>query len=493
MAWYQPQPLTRNMSSSTGSLENTLAVAIKNYRNIVDSRRFIPSASMEEFKKVFDEVFTGLLDSLITEAILINDDYSVTHVPVDAKKLSLSTDILKILIILKHFIDKPVYADELLHNLFELIAKKDLKIISATTEFDDHKATQRFETFLVNLYVLLSDDSSIKGEAESFLRNLSPARLQVILLDAAPRASQEEMYRKCYRQVLLNISNVNDEIISPVIKRLEANYPEDRMIEGITRKEFLLSKLGWKKAKVYNCADHLHKRFMEASKNGGSNEETLKLFGYFWILLEECKFVAPDECCSTLFIFPSECETFLKYTKTLSESFKLLKITTSKQAKALNNINMEISTFVRKLVKAVGTNYIHFERDLNNRNYQNSNKILSEIVVVLTELSQDIFTRINRHLKEEEIEAPVGSNKVVHEFVNNIVKKLEIDSSNAKPNIIATSQEHTTISIAEQATDNIETKNETNVPFWALMIAVIFTIFGWIFFKNYLSNNSNEN
>ena len=484
-------------STSSTSLEGTLALAIKNYRVIVDSRRFIPAASVEEFKKVFDQVLGGLLDSL-PEAVMKTAEQST--VSVDTKNLSTATDILKILIILKHFINEPIYGDEVIHNLFELVAKKDLQIVSATSEYDDHKATRRFETFLVNLYVLLCDDPSLQANTKSFLRNLPAARLHTNLLDAAPRASQEEMYRQSYRQLLLNISEVNEEIITGIIKRLDTNYPQGELIQGVSRKEFLLNQLGWKQSKVYNCADRIHKQFEEALQKG-AKDETFKLFEHFWILLEECKFVAVDECCSTLFIFPSECESFLKYCNILSQCFaKLTNISTFK-AEKLNKINAEISVFVRKLVKAVSTNYIHFERDLNNRNYQSSNEVLSDIVVVLVGLSQAIHDQVKLKLKEGEIEPAVGLNKLVSDFVNEVKNKLvnrSTEPSKITNNVSLNypAEAHTSIAIPDQSktTKLAEEREDKNVPLWAIIIAVICTIFGSIFIKSqFLSNQSNQN
>ena len=490
----------------SSSLEGTLALAIKHYRVIVDSRRFIPAASVAEFKGVFDEVFGGLLDSL-PEAIHLNSGDADTLVSVDAKNLSIATDILKILIILKHFINQPVYADELLHNLFHLVAKKELKILSSTSEFDDHKATRRFETFLVNIYVLLCDDSSLTADAKSFLTNLPSARLHTTLLDAAPRASQEEMYRQSYRKLLLNISDVDSEVINGIIKRLDANYPEGHIIEGVTRKEFLLNQLGWKNSKVYNCADRIHKRFDDSLKNG-SKDEAFTLFGHFWILLDECKFVAIDECCSTLFIFPSECESFLKYVNILSQCFNQLSNPTASQANKLNKINAEISAFVRKLVKAVSTNYIHFERDLNNRNYQSSNLVLSKIVLSLVDLSQKIHDGIKLKIKADKLEAPAQSVKLVADFVQES-KSSDNDSSASKVNSADLTDKslnypvegHTAISISDrtprQAMDsvgtNLESERDKNVPLWAIIIAIFCTIISLILYESHFSNRSNKN
>lgn len=241
------------------SLEGTLALAVKKYRTIVDSRRFIPLASEEEFEKVFDEVLCGLTENLSDSLTFENESNTVK---VDAKAMSTATDIIKLLIILKNFIAKPVYADETLHAIFDQAANTP-KFTSATTEFDDHKAKKRFETFLINLYTLLFQDESIKVKASQFFKSLSAARFQTLLLEAAPRASQEEMYRKSYRSLLEGIVAIN-KIVEQIIKNLDSAYPKPQIIDGLTRKDFLLDRLGWKRATVYQCADQLNKTILEA-------------------------------------------------------------------------------------------------------------------------------------------------------------------------------------------------------------------------------------
>lgn len=511
----QPQ---RKMSS----IEATLALAIKNYRVIVDSRRFIPLAGEEEFKKVFDLVLGGLLEGLSEvfvfesdkddDGVIFTDSEIVTSdtpnvIKVNCKLISLGTDILKLLITLKHFINEPVYADEILHKVFERAAHlKDFKFISETSEFDDHKAKKRFETFLVNLYVLLYEDSSLNTNAKLFFSNLSSSRLQNVLFEAAPRASQEEIYRKSYRDLLLNISSIN-ETVPQIIKRLDSYFPEPSVvIDGLSRKDFLLERLGWKNFTVYQCAEKLNQIILENCQKGETSEAA-KNFEYFWILMEECKFVAVDECCATLFIFPSECESFLKICSNLSNCFTEIKTgnLTEKEAKILDEINKEISIWVKKLVKAVGSNYIHFERDINNRSYQSTNKQLYKIVVALTNFSEGIYEHLHQEFKDLPLHKPASDIKLVADFI----EKPEKFSTASEESLVMNENDQTTIvddeSVIEPAevtepvkanetslSDTMHTminipksteyfektvENEKDqVPVWAIAIAVISTI-----------------
>ena len=196
-------------------------------------------------------------------------------------------------------------------------------------EFDDHKQPDALKPFsqLVRFTLWWSEP---QANTKSFLRNLPAARLHTNLLDAAPRASQEEMYRQSYRQLLLNISEVNEEIITGIIKRLDTNYPLHELIQGVSRKEFLwISSDGNNPKFTIVLIGYTKIRRSPAKWSQRWNFQTVRTF---WILLEECKFVAVDECCSTLFIFPSECESFLKYCNILSQCFaKLTNIPLSKR------------------------------------------------------------------------------------------------------------------------------------------------------------------
>ena len=518
------------------SIEATLALAIKNYRVIVDSRRFIPLAGEGEFKSVFDLVFSGLLENFDEIFVFETEDC----VKVNCKLISLGTDILKLLITLKYFINQPVYADEVLHKVFERAAHlKDLKIISESSDFDDHKAKKRFETFLVNIYVLLFEDSSLNENLKKFLNSLSSSRLQAVLFEAAPRASQEEIYRKSYRNLLLNISSIN-ETIPQIIKRLDSYFPEPEIVEGLNRKNFILERLGWNHSTVYQCAEKLNKKVLE---NCVKNEvdEAIKNFEYFWILLVECKFVAVDECCATLFIFPSECETFHKTCLNLSNCFtEITKITnnfiTEEQTKVLNEINREISIWIKKLVKAVGSNYIHFERDINNRNYQNTNKQLYKIVVVLTNFSKGLYDHLKKDSKGIEICKPASDLKIVADFiekpekfstaseecladsasidsvidhkpVNNEVDNAtatadnDVDNANVIDNVIhienhsetetkdiTNTNASVTIDIPA-STNNLTAEEPDRVPVWAIAIAVFSTIVAAICVKSIFFNS----
>ena len=509
------------------SIEATLALAIKNYRVIVDSRRFIPLAGEVEFKKVFDLVLGGLLESLpevfvfevgeegngVTGADISTGASDFNTLKVNCKLISLATDILKLLITLKHFINEPVYADEVLHKVFERVAHlQDFKIISETSDFDDHKAKKRFETFLVNLYVLLYEDSSLNSNVKQFFNNLSSSRLQTVLFEAAPRASQEEIYRKSYRDLLLNISSIN-ETVPQIIKRLDSYFPEPELIDGLSRKVFLLERLGWKNSTVYQCAEKLHQKIIENCQKGEISEAT-RNFEYFWILLEECKFVAVDECCATLFIFPSECESFLKTCLNLSNSFK--EITkgklTAEESKTFNEINKEISVWIKKLVKAVGSNYIHFERDINNRSYQNTNKQLYKIVVILTNFSKGIYEHLQNEFEALPLHKPASDIKLVADFIEkpekfstaseeclavfeneSIKTTMTVEATTSSGHNEATYVEpaeetvtktvetlndykvHTTINIPK-STDTLEAVEKDQVPIWAIAIAVISTI-----------------
>ena len=488
------------------SLEGTLALAVKSYRTIVDSRRFIPLAPESEFKKVFDAVLVGLLENL-SEAVAISQDTETeTSIHVDAKRINVVTDILKLLIILKHFISHPVYADEVLHEIFEKAAQSDMKIVSQTSEFDDHKAKKRFQTFIVNFYVLLCEDSSLEDNSKTFFKNLSIVRFQDLLLEAAPRASQEEMYHGIsgYRHLLLQISDVS-EIVAQVIKRLDSYYPEPETIEGISRKDFLLNNLGWKNSTVLQCSERLHKRILEACK---LNNKTVAFRNvhYFWILLAECKFVAPDEFCATLFIFPSECESFLKMVEILGQCLAQVTKTfpvEQEQLLLLNEINKEMSDWVQKLVKAVGTNYIHFERDLNNRNYRSSNKILIKIVVSLTNVSEEVYNICSKD-GQDGLVSPVGEIKSVADFIEkskNLTKEPqregEVDEDLSgdlgAAELLEAKEEgpvvHTIIDIKTGApithsdVDDLDASNKPKVPLWALIIAIIGTVAAGICIK----------
>lgn len=479
------------------SLEGTLALAVKHYRTIVDSRRFIPLASEEEFKKVFDAVLCGLTDNL-ADTLCFEDE----SIRVDAKAMSTATDILKLLIILKHFINEPVYADETLYTIFEKAADKP-KVSSAISEFDDHKAKKRFETFLVNLYVLLSEDEGLKPKANQFFKNLLPARLQVLLLEAAPRASQEEMYRKSYRKLLSEIVSIN-EIVAQIIKRLDSAYPEPQIIEGLERKSFLLDRLGWKQATVYQCAEQLHKNILDACKKQAISE-ALRNLEYFWILLDECKFVAVDEYCGTLFIFPSECESFIKASCVLHQCLNqvcALKLS-PKDALRINEINKEISTFVYKLVRALSQNFIHFERDLNNRNSRSCNKLLAKVVLELNSLSTDIFDFLTDGPFESiEIAPSASNNKLVGEFVE---KTSSLPNTSEESLILSEETTvvkgkkvpspalvHSVIPITKSDDFESETKPKATVLFWTILALVLITL-SLIFGLHSLFNKPNKN
>jgi hypothetical protein len=517
------------------SIEATLALAIKNYRVIVDSRRFIPLTGQEEFKRVFDLVFGGLLEGF-SEVFVFETDQAHDHtavlstdsgqasknatrperLKVNCKLISLGTDILKLLITLKHFINEPVYADEVLHDVFERAAHlKDFKIVSETSDFDDHKAKKRFETFLVNLYVLLYEDSSLNSNVNLFFCNLSSSRLQTVLFEAAPRASQEEIYRKSYRHLLLNISSIN-ETFPQIIKRLDSYFPEPEMIEGLSRKNFLLDRLGWRNLTVYQCAEKLNQNIIKNCKAGEIKEAT-RNFQYFWILMAECKFVAVDECCATLFIFPSECESFLKLCLTLSNSFT--EITkqnnlTEEEAKIFNEINKEISVWIKKLVKAVSSNYIHFERDINNRSYQKTNKQLYKIIAVLTNFSKGIFDHLQHEFKDLPLHKPASDIKIVADFVfvestekfaasteNDAVEMTgegvsEPPGTEATEDLKATetstnAEPYTAINITKPTdTDSIVTNaDKEQVPIWAIAVAIVSTLIAAFCIKTIFFNS----
>lgn len=534
------------------SIEATLALAIKKYRNIVDSRRFVPLASEEEFKKVFDAVLLGLLDNL-SEAVRIEKE-SVTEtetdlfnestennentegadnnetiagnfadtktdtnavsdnskstetteisINIDAKRIIVATDILKLLIILKHFINQPVYADETLHEIFDLAAAS-VKIVSVNPDAgDNEKAKKRFENFIGNLYVFLCEDSSLDASSSEFFRNLPEARLHDVLLEAAPRASHEEIYRKHYRELLLKLSNVS-ELVPQVIKRLDSYYPEPKKIEGVSRKTFLLEQLGWKHSTVFQCSERINQKIRQACQQK-EKEEAFKNVQYFWILLNECKFVAPDEFCATLFIFPSECESFLKMISDLKESYEETVKTFGLDAKQedaktiymLNGINEEISVWVRKLVKAVATNYVHFERDLNNRNYRSSNKILAKIIIELASLSASIYNNLKNDFGKTQLilVKPIGEVKIVADFI----EKWTAIQSPIKPfeelkeeALKEENSAHTVIPITTtQNLNDFDKDGQSKLSLWTMMLAILSTIAALFCIKSFYPHSS---
>lgn len=237
----------KHFLSSEMLLEETLALAVKNYRIIVDSRRFISLATHEEFKKAFDTILAGLLENLSECFTTQKQDEKTKNqlvVILYQKKTLIATEILRILIILKHFINDPVFSDDIGHGIFEL-AGKNYKISCESSENDNFKAEKVFESFVVTLYVLFCEDESLNQNAKRFFKSMTPGRFQLLLLEAAPRASQEEIYHKTYRKMLLRIGSFTGDA-SIIIKRLDSYYPESSMIEGMSRKNFLLFKLGWK-------------------------------------------------------------------------------------------------------------------------------------------------------------------------------------------------------------------------------------------------------
>lgn len=381
-------------------LVETLALAVKKYRTVVDSRRFVGLATEEEFRADFDIILSSLLGNL-SECYEYREDTATFTVNVE--NVLMFIDVLKLLVIIKHFTNEPLLADEVIRNLFKTLSNSFKVVSSDTSVSDDRKARKKFEFFLINLYTLFWQDEIISEAAKSFFSSLSASRLQGLLLDAAPRASHEEIYHKSYRDLLVGLTSENDNTVSAIIARLDLYYPKPGMIDGLSRKDFILQELGWKTNTVYACADSILNGFEEALKAGNSSFAVQKL-EHLWILLSECKFVAVDEFCATLFIFPSECEPFYKALASLksaiTKTFANLNITLE-EAKILNQVNSEISSWTQKLVKALDSNYTHFERDLNNRSSQDSSKLLKNIISLQVEISNEIFADLEKNFKDD--------------------------------------------------------------------------------------------
>ena len=524
-------------------LEETLALAVKNYRTIVDSRRFISLATDEEFKYAFDTILGGLLENLsecFDAREKKGEDESETFIIINQKKTLMATEILKILIILKHFINDPVYSDEIGHEIFEKVAKS-LKIIGDPSEGDEIKAKRRFESFIVTLYVLFCEDESLDQNAKLFFNNMAPGRFELLLLEAAPRASQEEIYHKSYRKMLLRIGTFFGDATF-IIKRLDSYYPTSPMIEEMSRKEFLLKKIGWKSDTIYHCADKIIKQ-VNGSFENDEIEGAIKGFEKLWIIIADSKFVAVDQCCATLFIFPSESESFLKIVSSLQTLFSKLKIFLNQGNGNLSpvllqkivNINSELYKWVEKLVRALAFNYTHFEQDLNNQTSSRTNKILYKIILVLVNLSKDIHETI----KVPQTYSPIGELKLVSEYIekekrlsnddvavvvsnetsscslvnNNTVEnenshsqdkdksiielvnislddKLQ-ENTSQKPDQINKPKDHISI-VIPQSTASVEELTDSRVPIWAAALAVLSLLVGIFSIKSlfYPSNKS---
>jgi hypothetical protein len=378
-------------------LIDTLALAVKKYRTLVDSRRFVALASEAEFQNDFDVILSGILGNLSECYEFAEDSNGKGVFTVNIDNVLMAIDILKLMIIIKHFINDPVYSDEASRNLFKTVSLGNFKVVSTDpSSVDDRKAQKKFESFIVTLFTLLWQDKDLNLDAKKYFETLSVSRLQVLLLDAAPRASHEEIYHKSYRNLLIEISDVSD-MVPTIINRLDIYYPEPQIIDGLTRKEFILERLGWKSNTVYGCADLLIKDF-EDGIEAGNTDKAVERLRFLWVLLSECKFVAVDEFCATLFIFPSECEPFYKSLNALKSAIKKISSSAQNLSKAnleiLNQINTEIATWTAKLLKALDSNYTHFERDLNNHGSQDSSKLLRQIVAAQVEISHDIFNTI---------------------------------------------------------------------------------------------------